>query len=106
MGIYDRGYYDGDAWKGGAENDGRSGFKRSAVATIILINVVIFVVDMFSPKVAINDVPLADATSQQVSVTLALKTRPGGTGIPGAGREPAVFLPVTDLRIRACFDWG
>ena len=91
MGIYDRGYYDGDAWKGGSENDGRSGFKRSAVATIILINVAIFVVDMFSPKVAINDIPIEDATSQQVSVTLALKYGLAEQGYPGPAENPLYF---------------
>ena len=97
MGIYDRGYYDGDSWKGGSEYDSRSSFKRSAIALIILINALVFVADMFSPKVTTEQTIELDGqqvtqsvptNKQWVSVSLALKHGLQELGYPGPAENP------------------
>ncbi len=95
MGIHDRGYYDGDQWKGdGGGSGGRSSFRHSVIATIILINVAVFLLDMFSPRVTFTQT-LADGTvvsaeskSQWVSVNLALKHKMTAAGYPGPLENP------------------
>ena len=89
MGIYDRGYYDGDAWKGGSEYDRRSSFKQTAIATIILINVVVFVVDMFSaPAFEAREDGTETSKTQVVAATLALKYGLADAGYPGPADNP------------------
>lgn len=89
MGIYDRGYYDGDAWKGGSEYDRRSSFKQTAIATIILINVAVFVVDMFSaPAFESNTGEAEPSKTQVVAATLALKYGLADAGYPGPVDNP------------------
>ena len=91
MGIYDRGYYHDDEWRGQPSGRGVSG--RSMVTTLILINVGVFVLDLFSPVVPLVPRPtqnelnqftaeqrrrveelIREDKNQWVSVTLALKT--------------------------------
>ena len=89
MGIYDRGYYDGDAWKGGSEYDRRSSFKQTAIATIILINVVVFIVDMFSaPAFEAREDGTETSKTQVVAATLALKYGLADAGYPGPADNP------------------
>ena len=101
MGIYDRGYYDDDQWKGDSANSGRSTFRKSAIATIIMINVIVFLIDMFSPKVTFEKTILNEngeeqvvqqpTNSQQVSVSLALKHGMDDVGYNGPAENPLCF---------------
>ncbi|MGI9518086.1 MAG: rhomboid family intramembrane serine protease [Pirellulaceae bacterium] len=99
MGIYDRGYYDGDQWRGdGQGGGGRSSFKQSAIASIILINVIVFVIDMFAPRVSFQaEVTLQDGTvgvqtvesnSHWVSFNMALKHKMTEVGYAGPLENP------------------
>jgi len=101
MGIYDRGYYDGDAWKGGSEPGrgmGGGSFKGSMIATIIMVNALIFVLDMFSPKVTFREevkqpngqveVVTQESKQQTVSVTMALKHNMDAVGYRGPAENP------------------
>ena len=90
MGIYDRGYYDGDAWKGGSEYQQRSSFKQTAIAAIILINVAVFVVDMFSGPAtfATENGEVETGNTRAVAATLALKYGLADAGYPGPADNP------------------
>ena len=98
MGIYDRGYYDGDAWKGDGQSSGRPSFKKSIIASIIMVNALIFLVDMFAPKVTFQEkqrdangnekIVTQESNSQKVSVTLALKHGMEDVGYIGPVENP------------------
>ena len=99
MGINDRGYFEGDSWKGdGYQGGGRSGFKKSIIVTLIAINVIVFLLDIFSPKVTMQrTVTLENGQSQvveektnrqSVSVTLALKHNMEDFGYSGPAENP------------------
>ncbi len=107
MGIYDRGYYDGDQWKGGSGNEsqfGRSAFKGSMISVIIGINVIVFLLDMFSPKVTFQrtvelengqqEVQKQPTNSQTLSVALALKNNMSDLGHPGPLENPLYAFQV------------
>jgi membrane associated rhomboid family serine protease len=79
MGIYDRGYYEDDEWKGPA-GQRRSG-PRTIVATLIIINVAVFLLDMFSGKVLLSNGQQFD--SLKLSYVLALKH--GASDLGGKG---------------------
>lgn len=104
MGIYDRGYYDGDSWKGDSANGGRPSFRRTMIGTIILINVIVFLVDMFSPKVTFTEtitlpngqtqVSETKTNAQAVSVALSLKHRMDKVGYDGPLENPLYFWQI------------
>ena len=71
MGIHDRGYYQDDEWKQEGSPGAYGAQPRSMVTTLIIINLVVFGLDLFSPKVP------GWGESQWVSTTLALKTSAG-----------------------------
>jgi membrane associated rhomboid family serine protease len=68
MGIYDRGYYSDDEWKGSPSGSGAGpGLISSVVKALIVINVAIFLFDMFSGKVS------EDSSELRLSHFLSLK---------------------------------
>lgn len=86
MGIYDRGYYDGDAWKGEREPGRyRPGNPAYPVITAILIvNIAVFLLDMFTAQVAANG-------TRWMSFMLALKHGIAADGYPGPTENPLYF---------------
>lgn len=72
MGIYDRGYYNDDEWKGPDARRAVGGGTRSMVMVIIVINVVVYLLDMFSGAVILPDGTPSE-NSMNLSTFLALK---------------------------------
>ncbi len=85
MGIYDRGYYQDDEWKG-PSGAGRS-TRWSMITILIVINLAIFLLDAFSNVVILgggaSEPPGRQAANQDqhrwVSFTLSLKTNAGSS---------------------------
>ncbi len=75
MGIYDRGYFDGDDWRQPGTSPGNGSFS-SAVKSIVIVNVVIFLLDMFSGAVEGSD-------NLRLSSFLGLKQGIAASGQPG-----------------------
>ena len=84
MGIYDRGYYNDDEWKGEPSGSG-SGLGRigSVVKALIAINVAIFLLDMFSGNVT-------DESSKEKDLRLShlLSLKYGSESKPGPLESP------------------
>lgn len=85
MGIYDRGYYADDQWKHPEDRRGATG-PRSVVTTIIIINVVVFLLDMFSGPVTFSDGKEYD--DLRLSYWMALKYGAAAVGASGPLDNP------------------
>jgi membrane associated rhomboid family serine protease len=83
MGIYDRGYYKDDEWKGPAGS--RHGGTLSIVVILIIINSAVLLLDMFTGQATLAGQPV---DSQKLASFLSLKHGLGEPGAPGPLDNP------------------